>query len=148
MIRVVFLFLALIIALVVGYFIYATNVIYDFSHKKVFYPMLLVFEADNGKTIDISLGAPVRVVLPENASTGYRWTIDRYDEEFIEAVATEPHYPAGAVGSGGEVEFIFKSKKIGSGEIRLKQWRHWEGDSSIINRYQLRLNVCPLSEGG
>jgi inhibitor of cysteine peptidase len=105
--------------------------------------MLLIVEKDNGRTVDIRLGELVRVNLPENATTGYRWAIDRYDEEFIEAVATEPHYTANAIGSGGEVEFIFKGKKIGSGGIMLKHWRHWEGDSSITSRFRLRLNVQP-----
>jgi len=103
--------------------------------------MLLLVETDNEQTIDIRLGASVRVSLPENATTGYRWAIDRYDEEFIEALTTEPHYTANAIGSGGEVAFIFRAKKIGTGEIVLKHWRHWEGDSSVTTRFRVRLHV-------
>jgi inhibitor of cysteine peptidase len=105
--------------------------------------MLLIAEKDNGQTVDIPVGDSVRINLPENATTGYRWEVDRYDEEFIEAIATEPHYRADTIGSGGEVGFIFKGKKIGSGEIVLKHWRHWEGDASITSRFRLRLNVLP-----
>ena len=105
--------------------------------------MLTIVESDNGRTVDVRLGEEVRINLPENATTGYRWAIDRYDEEFIEALATEPHYKANAIGSGGEVAFIFQGKKIGTGEIVLKHWRHWEGDSSITQRFRIRLNVRP-----
>jgi inhibitor of cysteine peptidase len=105
--------------------------------------MLLLVEKDNGRTVDIRLGETVRVTLPENATTGYRWAIDRYDEEFVEALATEPRYPANAVGSGGEVAFVFQGKKIGTGEIALKYWRHWEGDSSVTTRFRIRLHVQP-----
>lgn len=105
--------------------------------------MLLIVESDNGRTLDIGLGESVRVSLPENATTGYRWKIDRYDESLIEAIASETGYPASALGSGGEVAFIFKSKKIGTGEIVLKHWRHWEGESSVRARFQIRLNVRP-----
>jgi inhibitor of cysteine peptidase len=105
--------------------------------------MVFITEKDNGRTVDVRLGEPVRIDLPENATTGYRWAIDHYNEEFIEAIATEPRYAATAVGSGGEVSFIFQGKKIGTGEIVLKHWRHWEGDLSITSRFCLRLNVRP-----
>lgn len=105
--------------------------------------MQLIVENDNERTVDLRLGDSIQVLLPENATTGYRWAIDRYDKEFIEALETEPRYMANAVGSGGEVAFIFKGKKIGTGEIMLKRWRHWEGDSSVASRFHIRLHVQP-----
>ena len=105
--------------------------------------MLLIAEKDNGQTLDVRMGEPVRISLPENATTGYRWAVDRYDEEIVEPIATEPGYTANAIGSGGEVAFIFRGKKTGSGEIMLKHWRHWEGDLSITSRFRIRLNVMP-----
>jgi inhibitor of cysteine peptidase len=106
-------------------------------------PILTLVEQDNGRTVDIRLGELVRISLPENATTGYRWTIDRYDKDIIEEVATEPRYETNAVGSGGEIEFFFKGRKIGAGQIVLKHCRSWEGDQSISNRFQLRLQVKP-----
>jgi inhibitor of cysteine peptidase len=102
-----------------------------------------VAETDNNRTIVILPGETVRIVLPENATTGYRWEIDRYDKELIGVVATEPHYTGKAVGSGGQVAFILQGKKPGTGEIMLKQWRSWEGDSSVISRFRLRLDIQP-----
>lgn len=103
--------------------------------------MLLITDEDNARMIDICLGERIRIRLPENATTGYRWAVDHIDQTLIETITTEPHYPSNVVGSGGEVEFIFQSKKIGSGEIALKHWRHWEGDSSITQRFLLHFNV-------
>jgi inhibitor of cysteine peptidase len=103
--------------------------------------MLSLLEADNDRTVDVRVGDVVRINLPENATTGYRWTIDRYDEDIIEALGSEPRYPGNAVGSGGEIAFNFKARKAGTGEIALKHWRHWEGDRSIIARFRARLNV-------
>ena len=97
----------------------------------------------NGRTLDIGCGESVRVSLPENATTGYRWAIDRYDERVIEAIASEAAYPAGTPGSGGEVAFTLRGKNVGSGEVTLKYWRHWEGESSVRARFQVRLNVHP-----
>ena len=105
--------------------------------------MLSLVETDNDRTVDVRLGDVVRITLPENASTGFRWTIDRYDEDIIEALGSEPRYTAGDVGSGGEIAFTFKAKKAGRGKIALKHWRHWEGDRSVIGRFRVRLNVQP-----
>jgi len=105
--------------------------------------MLTIGESDNGRTLDIGKGESVRINLPENATTGYRWAIDRYDESLIEVIANDTAYPASAPGSAGQVAFTFRGKNVGSGEITLKYWRHWEGDSSITARFQVRLNVRP-----
>jgi len=100
-------------------------------------------EADNNRTIELRVGDTVRVSLPENATTGFRWAIDRLDGEVIEAVGSESHRAGGAVGSGGEVTFTFKAKKAGADDITLKYWRHFEGDSSITKRFHLRLDTRP-----
>ena len=58
-------------------------------------------------------------------------------------VTTEPNYPKNAIGSGGEVSFVFRAKNPGSGKVVLKHWRHWEGDTSVTNRFRVRLLVEP-----
>jgi inhibitor of cysteine peptidase len=105
--------------------------------------MQTLTEADNDRTIELRVGDSVRVSLPENATTGYRWAIDRLDQQIVEAVGSEPHYPGGAVGAGGEVTFSFKAKQPGAGDIMLKYWRHFEGDSSVTKRFHLRLTARP-----
>ncbi len=105
--------------------------------------MLSLSQTDNDRTVDVRLDDTVRITLPENATTGYRWAIDRYDEDIVAVLATEPHYAGQAIGSGGEVAFLFKAKKSGTGEIALKRWRHWEGDKSVVERFRLRLHVQP-----
>ena len=105
--------------------------------------MLLPTQRDTDRTLEIHLGDSVQISLPENATTGFRWAIDRYDEEYLEVVATESHYPENALGSGGDVSFVFRAKKVGTGEIVLKNWRHWEGDSSVTNRFRVRLRLEP-----
>jgi inhibitor of cysteine peptidase len=111
--------------------------------EEVVKPMLSLVEADNGRTVDIRRGETVRISLPENASTGYRWAIDRFDEQLIEALTTEPLYPSDRVGSSGDVAFTFRPKEVGAGEVVLKHWRHWEGDSSVTTRFRVRLQVRP-----
>jgi inhibitor of cysteine peptidase len=105
--------------------------------------MLSLVEKDNDRTVDILVGGTVQINLPENASTGYRWAVDHFDEEFITALSPEARYTAKGIGSGGEIRFIFQGKKVGTGEIVLKNWRQWEGDSSVIGRFRLHVRVQP-----
>ena len=122
---------------------YSAGVVTYAEVEKAPTTMLLLTQRDNDGTAEVHLGNSVRLNLPENATTGFRWAIDRYDREILEPVATEFHYPGNAVGSGGNVSFVFRGKKVGTGEIVLKNWRHWEGNSSVTNRFRVRLRIEP-----
>ena len=122
---------------------YSAGVVTYAEVEKAPTTMLLLTQRDNDGTAEVHLGDSVRLNLPENATTGFRWAIDRYDEQLFEVVATEPHYPKDSIGAGGDVSFTFRAKKSGSGEIALKNWRHWEGDSSVTNRFRVRLRIDP-----
>lgn len=98
-------------------------------------------EADNERTVDLRVGESVRLTLPENATTGYRWTVDHFDREVVDPAGSEPHYAGGAVGAAGQVTFDFKAKQAGSGEVALKYWRHFEGEGSVVKRFRFRLNA-------
>ena len=98
-------------------------------------------EADNERTVDLRVGEGVRLTLPENATTGYRWAIDRLDRDVVEEAGSEAHPSGGAIGSAGKVTFDFTAKKAGSSEVALKYWRHFEGDASIVKRFRFRLNA-------
>jgi inhibitor of cysteine peptidase len=135
--------LGLVTALVVAFPFSATSAAARFRPRAGSQPMLSIVATDNGRTFQVPVGGLVRILLPENASTGYRWAIDQYSKETIEPVSTQSRYNADVVGSGGEVEFIFKALKIGTAKLTLKQWRHWEGDSSIIDRFFVNLIVQP-----
>jgi inhibitor of cysteine peptidase len=137
-----FLSIARVIALVAAALMYSPGAVSCPDPEKVSKTMLLT-ETDNDRTVDMHPGDTLRINLPENATTGYRWAIDHYDEDFIEALASEPRYTAKAIGSGGEVTFVFRVKQTGLGEIVLKHGRHWEVDSSVTRRFRIRLHVRP-----
>ena len=138
-----FLSLLRVTALAGAWLMYSADAVSCSVPEKAPQTMLLLVEKDNDRTVDIHPGGTIQISLPENATTGYRWEIDRYDEDTIKLLATEPCYTANAVGSGGVVAFTFQGKKTGSGEIALKHWRSWEGDASVIGRFHIRLTVTP-----
>lgn len=100
-------------------------------------------ESDNGRAVELHPGEKVRITLPENATTGFRWQVERFDRDVIGIVAEEPHYPSGPPGAGGHIELIVEGRKPGTSELVLKHWRDWEGDSSIIARFHLNVKVLP-----
>jgi inhibitor of cysteine peptidase len=108
---------------------------------------VVLSERDHDRTIDLHVGEAVSVSLPENATTGYRWAIEEADSQLIEARAAQPKYPANAVGSGGDVQWDFIAKAPGTTSIVLKQWRHWEGDASIVQRFRIQVRILPRQPG-
>lgn len=104
--------------------------------------MRLIVENDNGSLVEIRRGESLQIALAENATTGYRWEIARYDEDCIEALSSDSSYPdSGAVGSGGRAIFTFRGSRAGRGEIVLKHRRPWEKDQPPVAEFRLRVHV-------
>lgn len=98
-------------------------------------------QADSGQPTSITVGQTLQIDLDENATTGYVWAIDSYDKQILESLGSQPHYSSGPVGSGGQVTFSFKGVAPGTGPITLKNWRAWEGDSSVVERFETTVTV-------
>ncbi|MEA3032286.1 MAG: inhibitor of cysteine peptidase [Sphingomonadales bacterium] len=84
---------------------------------------------DNGRSVRVRIGETISIRLPENASTGYRWSLADRGGEAVELESTEPDYRPGAVGSGGEILFTLKAKQKGEARVRLVEARSWEKGS-------------------
>jgi inhibitor of cysteine peptidase len=100
--------------------------------------MLVLSQTDSDRTVCVHVNDTVRICLPENASTGYRWSIEQYDDQFLKAL---PAYTSNAIGSSGDIAFMFCTRKAGTGKLVLKHWRHWEGDASVTKRFHLQLQI-------
>ena len=103
----------------------------------------IVTETDNGTVAELHVGGEVALRLPENASTGYRWTVEAADADRVDVRRGESLLMSGAVGSGGEMQWIIRAKAAGTAQVRLKLWRHWEGDRSVRGRFELTLRILP-----
>jgi predicted secreted protein len=44
-------------------------------------------------------------------------------------------------GSGGVHTFTFTAKHAGTSPLSLKAWRSWEGDSSVVARFSVTVQV-------
>jgi inhibitor of cysteine peptidase len=105
--------------------------------------MLTLTDQDNGRRLAVHVADVLQLRLAENATTGYRWATDSYDNGLLELVEATASYPNAAVGSGGEAMFQFRAIGVGSGTLTLKYWRHWEGTGSIIRRFAVTIDATP-----
>jgi inhibitor of cysteine peptidase len=98
--------------------------------------------ADSGKVVETRVGDTLVVHLEENPTTGYRWAIEKRDEEVIALHHVEfvSSHSVG-VGGGGQRRWTFTAQKAGLVTLELKLWRAWEGDASISERFTVTLQV-------
>jgi len=103
----------------------------------------ILTSADNGRTVDLRVGAEAALRLPENPSTGYRWAVDAADWNLVAIEEGEYVSTSEMIGGGGEARWLIRAKAPGTTEIKLKRWRPWEGERSVVERYQVGLRISP-----
>lgn len=93
--------------------------------------MLVVDERQSGTSIDVPRGEVLAIRLKENAAAGYRWSLENAD-----GLALEESVDAGAApGAAAVHEFRFRAAAPGTYQLRLKNWRDWQGDGSVVGRF-------------
>ncbi len=99
--------------------------------------------ANNGGTFELRVGHEVVIRLPENPSTGYRWAVEMVDATLVK-IEEEEFVPASKmVGGGGEAQWLLKAEAPGETAVKFKRWRHWEGERSVTERYEITLRIVP-----
>ena len=99
---------------------------------------MVLSEQDSGRTAEVEIGKVITVCLKENPTTGYRWTVEA--AKGLEQIAT-PSKAAGAIGAAGVREFQFRTTKVGRYELRLLNYREWEGKGSAVARFNATIIV-------
>lgn len=99
--------------------------------------------ADNGRIVELPVGDEVALRLPENATTGYRWAIDSADANRVDIKEGQYVSTSEKMGGGGEAQWLIKAKAPGATSVKLKRWRQWEGESSVVERYEITLRIAP-----
>ena len=95
-------------------------------------------EQDRGRTVELTLGSVVTVRLKENPTTGYRWTLETVHGL---AVIDDRFEGGGAIGAAGIRVLQFRAASLGTCDLRLKNWCAWEGETSVIDRFDLKVTV-------
>jgi inhibitor of cysteine peptidase len=102
--------------------------------------MRVIDEQQSGASIELPRGEVLAIRLKENAATGYRWSVDAADG--LQLQEDSSHAGAGnAPGAAGFHEFRFDAAQPGTHDVRLKHWRDWQGEGSVIGRFQVTVRV-------
>ena len=83
-------------------------------------------ESDSGKTVELSVGNELEVVLPGKPTTGYVWVVSSLDTALLSHVHTDFIADTNAIGAGGMEIFRFKAVAVGKSEIKLIFHRPFE----------------------
>jgi inhibitor of cysteine peptidase len=104
-------------------------------------PGMTLGAPDNGRSVALKRGETIALKLPEHPTTGFRWSMEHPVEPILELQRTEYVASGTALGSGGQHTFEFKARKAGEAHVALKRWREWEGEGSIVERYEITVRV-------
>lgn len=105
---------------------------------------MIVNEAQAGGEVALAPGEELTVRLRENPGTGYRWAVDSAAGLQLEG---EHNEVGAAPGGAGVREFHFRAGPAGDHELRLKQWRAWQGEAGVVERFSLRVRIAAGAEG-
>jgi predicted secreted protein len=105
---------------------------------------LALGQANNGECHEVSLADTIVIRLKGNAAAGYTWEVEEADEQILTQKGRHPEFalPGDAqCGSPVLQEIRFQATGVGTAPIRLKYWREWLGDASVLERYDVRITV-------
>jgi inhibitor of cysteine peptidase len=103
-------------------------------------PDSVLTEKDNEKEVELPLGTQVRIDLPENPTTGYRWNLGDFKSTTLKLRSDEyiPNQPSG-IGGGGIRQFLFEARSPGKSKICLKNIRAWEGEDAAVKTFDVTI---------
>jgi inhibitor of cysteine peptidase len=103
-------------------------------------PSLVFHQSDSGHPLEVPVGATFALELRDASTTGYRWAVEELDERVLDLAGSRVR-PGGGIGATGTITFVFKAKAPGAARLRLKLWRSWVGDASIVERFDAPLQL-------
>lgn len=95
--------------------------------------MVVVDEQQTGGNVVVPPGEVLAIRLRESSGSGFRWSVEDADGLMVEEQVDRGNAP----GAAGIREFRFRAQGPGSHHLRLRQWRDWEGEASVIARFAL-----------
>ncbi|HEX9236706.1 MAG TPA: protease inhibitor I42 family protein [Actinomycetota bacterium] len=93
-------------------------------------------KAEAGGVSAARVGDDVSVRLEEIPTSGYRWELEHVDHQVLAPAGDEFIAEGAGRGAGGDRVFRFHVAKPGRTDVRLKRWRPWEGDTSVVERFE------------
>jgi inhibitor of cysteine peptidase len=97
-------------------------------------------EQHSGQVVHVPVGARLTIRLPENPTTGYQWSLEDPDNQYVRLIRR--YYEIGdaaAVGGGGRRCFALTALQPGRFTLRLVHQRAWQKVS--IGEFTLQIVI-------
>lgn len=104
--------------------------------------MQIFDENAHEREVRLHIGEVFEITLPENPTTGFRWSFEVSGEPFCSLL--DDHFdasPQNLPGQGGYHYWHFKAVQVGSGNITLAYRRSWERTETSARRFTLHVHI-------
>lgn len=106
---------------------------------------LVIDTNDNGKTFVVPQGQSVRVELPANRTTGYRWVVAATDRTFGYPASDTYTATSQKIGSGGVEKLTWKTNAplpmIGTHKVALEYRRPWDENVKPAKKFSFSVTL-------
>jgi len=99
-------------------------------------------EKDLGRTVEMSVGDVLEVILKGNPTTGYIWDVASPDKGMLKQVGEAEFEPdRKARGSGGNILLRFEAVKVGKTMLKLIYRRPFEKNKRPTKTFEVKVTV-------
>ena len=102
-----------------------------------------ITKEQSGSELNVKPGDILQIELPTLGSAGYDWHMSGIDGVYLELISegTRPVAEDGKVGAPVIRIWRFQTKKPGTTEIKMDQYRQWEGIGKSVDHFFLKILV-------
>jgi inhibitor of cysteine peptidase len=104
--------------------------------------IMVLTEADAGRSIELPVGDKLKVSLPGSPTTGFRWEVNVGDDTILKPGGEPEFEPSSkAIGGGGREVFSFDVASPGRMRLKLIYRRPFEKDISNAKTFEVAVTV-------
>ncbi len=103
---------------------------------------LTLNEEHNGQTVNFNAGDEIVLELQGNITTGYSWSIQALDEQYLQQQGEEEYESQSElIGAGGTSTFRFKALQSGQTTLKLIYSRPFEKDTPPEKTFEVVVEI-------
>ena len=103
--------------------------------------MLQFEEHATGNEIELNVGEKFEILLRENRTTGFRWSLISNGEPACKLLGDSFKITDGSTGKGGGHSWQFQAVQEGLGKIKLVYKRSWETERADTQSFSLGVRI-------
>ncbi len=96
----------------------------------------------NGREITLAEGETLQISLPENPTTGFRWSIESSGEPACSLIDSSFEPAGGPPGAGGHHRWRFAAVRSGQARIALAYGRPWAHGQAPARTFSVTVRVA------